>query len=107
MEDLYAPYTSIDTAPVTSTNSKSEIKTCCKRPFTICSIKTGVTECRSCKKKYKDRMVYLYSCEKCNVKDEETDKFLDLIKDNKINWTKCKTCGQEVEYIRKPEIEFI
>lgn len=103
MERLFATY-----------NSSEKIKDsihnpfkCCNTPFTTCSINTGITECRFCKKKYKEQYVLVYRCEECKIKEVEIYKTVNIIKDNHKNWTICDKCNKYIQYTRKQKIEFI
>ena len=98
MERLFATYKS---------DNKETKETCCERPFTTCSIKTGITTCRSCNKKFKDLHAIIYDCKSCDLKEIETDVVLNLLKDNYTNWTLCKKCNKHVQYTRKQKIEYI
>jgi len=108
MDQLFASY-----APFSSENKddnkddNKENKKCCKRPFTTCSIKTGITECRSCKKKFKEYSVLVYSCTDCQIQNVETNKVLNLLKNGSTNWTECEKCKKHVQYDRKHKIDFL
>ena len=103
MDQLFASYAKFSTIET----KIAENKKCCERPFTTCSIKTGITECRSCKKKFREQLVSIYSCPDCNIVDTETSKVLDLLKYGSTNWTICDKCKKEVKYDRKHKIEFL
>ena len=87
--------------------SKESKKTCCDKPFPTCSIKTGISHCRSCDKKFKEFTHTVYSCDSCNTHDVEIDQILNLMKDGKTNWTICKKCSKYVLYQRIHKLEFL
>lgn len=103
MDQLFASYATFS-SPETK---RVEEKKCCDRPFTTCSIKTGITECRSCKNKFKELSVLVYSCSDCKVQNAETNMALNLRKNGSTNWTECTNCKKQVQYIRRQKIEYI
>lgn len=71
---------------------------CCEKPFIQIDTKTMMHSCIRCKSKWKIDVLCLYDCDDCNTKDVETDKILNLGKDDRPDWTACKTCDKEVNY---------
>lgn len=76
--------------------SNIEVYKCCDIPFP-CLIKTGY-KCLSCKIEYSQNKIYVYNCKDCNKVEQEVSIFLNLLKDNKTNWTSCEDCGKYTNY---------
>jgi hypothetical protein len=58
-------------------NKKESKKTCYDKSFPTCSIKTCISHCRNCNKKFKEFTPTVYSCDNCNTHGVETNKILN------------------------------
>lgn len=85
----------------------SDDKICCDKQFPTTNTTTGITTCISCKKKFIIRNVKVFSCVDCDIHNQETTQTLNLIKDEKTNWTSCPNCEKEVEYQKDVKVEFL
>jgi hypothetical protein len=83
-------------------SSKEQYK-CCNTPFTQVNVKTGITSCLSCKKKYSIESEY--ECPLCHVISKYQIKLNMIDADKHGGSNMCDSCGKR--YCSKNIIEHI
>ncbi len=93
------PFSFLDETKNMHSESVTREYNCCDGPF-IQETGNGY-KCLSCGQCKSQTTTYVYNCEDCKYVDEPTKMMLDLRKDDRTDWTTCKTCNKYVNYRKK------